>query len=223
MPTTSRSRSAIFRSTFRFSTARHSAVDRLEPLHRRVEDLERRDIVDADERPGPPLAGPQLVEHAVLRHLEHPGREPAPQREVREALEDPDEDLLREVFGERPVADQAQDVVVDREARRRGREARTLARPPAVLSAVRRGRAGGATRRVDCSLFASPIVTGSNGSIPHLLTKSLPVICIGGVEPRAARAPWEPHPRARRRPRRREARGGDDAAAPGWSCARCAG
>ena len=60
------------------------------------------------------LAGAQLVEHAVLRHLEQPGRELRAQREVRQALEDAEEDLLRQVLGERAIAsDEAQHVVED--------------------------------------------------------------------------------------------------------------
>ena len=56
----------------------------------------------------------QLVEHAVLRHLEEPRRELRAEREARQALEDAEEDLLRQVLGERPVADQPQHVVEDR-------------------------------------------------------------------------------------------------------------
>ncbi len=62
----------------------------------------------------PALPGAQLVEHAVLRHLEQPRRELAAQREARQALEDAHEDLLRQILGERPVAGQTQDVVEDR-------------------------------------------------------------------------------------------------------------
>ena len=62
---------------------------------------------------GPALERPQLVEHAVLRHLEQPGREPRAVGEAREALVDAQEDLLRQVLGEVAVADEAQDVVVD--------------------------------------------------------------------------------------------------------------
>ena len=56
----------------------------------------------------------QLVEHAVLRDLEEPRREARPQREARQALEDTEEDLLRQILGEAAVARQPQDVVVDR-------------------------------------------------------------------------------------------------------------
>ena len=60
-----------------------------------------------------PLERPQLVEHAVLRHLEEPGREARAQREAGEPLVDAEEDLLRQILGEVAVADEAQDVVVD--------------------------------------------------------------------------------------------------------------
>ena len=61
----------------------------------------------------PALARAQLVEHAVLRHLEEPGRELRAEREPREPLEDPEEDLLRQILGERPIADEPEDVVED--------------------------------------------------------------------------------------------------------------
>ena len=64
--------------------------------------------------PRPALARAELVEHAVLRHLEEPGRELRAEREPRQALEDAEEDLLRQILGERPVADEPQDVVEDR-------------------------------------------------------------------------------------------------------------
>jgi hypothetical protein len=79
-------------------------VDLLEPLDGRVQHLERGDVVDRDERPRPPLARAQLVEHAVLRHLKEPRRELRPERELRQALEDAEEDLLRQILGERPVS-----------------------------------------------------------------------------------------------------------------------
>ena len=62
---------------------------------------------------GLPLVRPQLVEHAVLRHLEEPRRELAAKRELREALEDAEKDLLREILGERAVVHEPQHVVVD--------------------------------------------------------------------------------------------------------------
>ena len=61
-----------------------------------------------------PLAGAELVEHAVLRHLEEPRRELAAQREARQRLEDPHEDLLRQILRERAIADEPEDVVEDR-------------------------------------------------------------------------------------------------------------
>jgi len=57
---------------------------------------------------------PQLVENAVLRHLEQPGREPRAQREAREPLEDAEEDFLRQVLRERAIPGESKDVVVDR-------------------------------------------------------------------------------------------------------------
>src|SRR5919202_1773965 len=78
-PTTSRSKSAIFKSVLRPSTADHSA-----------DHLERRRIIDRDERSRPAFARTKLVENAVLRHLEEPRRELRPQREPRKALEDAD-------------------------------------------------------------------------------------------------------------------------------------
>ena len=89
-------------------------VDRLEPLERRVDDLERRDVVEIDDRARAALGRAKLVENAVLRHLEQPGRELRAKREARQPLEDAKEDLLRQILGERPVADHAQHVVVDR-------------------------------------------------------------------------------------------------------------
>ena len=113
-PTTSRSSSAILRSGLRSSTARQSGVDRLQLLDRCVEHLQRRDVVDGDEAARPALVRSELVEDAVLRHLEEPRRELAAQGELREALEDAEEDLLREILGERAVVDEPQHVVVDR-------------------------------------------------------------------------------------------------------------
>ena len=114
-PTTSRSRSAIFRSTLSRSTARQTASIVSRRSNGRSSDLERRDVVEIDDGPRTALGRPELVEDAVLRRLEEPGRELRAVREAREALEDTEEDLLREVLGERPVADHAQDIVVDRE------------------------------------------------------------------------------------------------------------
>ena len=56
-----------------------------------------------------------LVEHAVLRHLEEPGGELGAERELRQPLVDAEEDLLRQVLGERAVAaDEPEHVVEDR-------------------------------------------------------------------------------------------------------------
>ena len=68
----------------------------------------------ANDRAGPALERAQLVEHAVLRHLEEPRRESRAEREARKSLENAQEDLLREILGEVPVARQPDDVVVDR-------------------------------------------------------------------------------------------------------------
>ena len=66
------------------------------------------------DRARPALGRAQLVEDAVLRHLEEPGRELRAERETRQPLEDAEEDFLGQILGERAVADHAQDVVVDR-------------------------------------------------------------------------------------------------------------
>ena len=89
-------------------------VDRLGPLERLVDDLERRDVVERDDRARTALERAQLVEHAVLRHLEQPRREPRAVGEPGQPLVDAEEDLLRQVLGEAAVADEAQHVVVDR-------------------------------------------------------------------------------------------------------------
>ena len=49
----------------------------------------------------------------LLRDLEEPRREARPVGEAQEALEDAQEDLLRQVLREAPVTDEPQDVVVD--------------------------------------------------------------------------------------------------------------
>ena len=89
-------------------------VDRLRPLERLVDDLERRDVVQRDDCAWSTLERAQLVEHAVLRDLEEPRREPRAVGESREPLVHPQEDLLRQILGETSVADEAQHVVVDR-------------------------------------------------------------------------------------------------------------
>jgi len=65
------------------------------------------------ERPRTPLARAQLVEHAILRHLEEPGRELRAERELRQSLVDPQEDFLRQVLCERPVAAHEPEHVVE--------------------------------------------------------------------------------------------------------------
>src|SRR5262249_11430315 len=76
--------------------------------------LERRRILDVHDRARPALDRTELVEHAVLRHLEQPRREARAKREARQALEHAQEHLLRQILGEAPVARQPQDVVEDR-------------------------------------------------------------------------------------------------------------
>ena len=55
----------------------------------------------------------QLVEHAVLGHLEEPGRELRAERELRQALVDPQEDLLRQILGEGAVSAHEPEHVVE--------------------------------------------------------------------------------------------------------------
>ena len=89
-------------------------VDRLRALGGRVHDLERWNVLERNHGAGPALERAQLVEHAVLRHLEEPGREPRAERESRKSLENTQEDLLGEILGEVSVARQPDDVVEDR-------------------------------------------------------------------------------------------------------------
>ena len=96
------------------STARQSASIVSARSNGASSDLERRDVVDVDDAARTALERAELVEHPVLRHLEEPRREARPQREPGQALVDAEEDLLRQILGQRPVADEAQDVVVDR-------------------------------------------------------------------------------------------------------------
>jgi hypothetical protein len=63
--------------------------------------------------PRPALTRTELVEDPVLRHLEEPGRELRAEGELREPLEDAEEDLLCQVLGQRAVAHEPQDIVVD--------------------------------------------------------------------------------------------------------------
>ena len=88
-------------------------VDRLDALERRVDHLERRDVLDVHNRARPALERAQLVEDAVLRHLEEPRREAAAEREARQPLVDAEEDLLRQILREGAVADEPKHVVVD--------------------------------------------------------------------------------------------------------------
>src|SRR5262245_60028437 len=89
-------------------------IDRLGALGGRVDDLERRRVLDVHDRTWPPLERTELVEHAVLRHLEQPRREPGAEREARQTLEHAEEDLLGQILGETAITGQSQDVVVDR-------------------------------------------------------------------------------------------------------------
>src|SRR5262249_42952170 len=89
-------------------------VDRLRALGRSVDDLERRDGLDVHDGAWAALQRAQLVEGPVLRHLEEPGGEAGAEREAREALVDPEEDLLSQILRERPVAGEPEDVVEDR-------------------------------------------------------------------------------------------------------------
>ena len=90
------------------------SVDRLEPLERSVEHFECRHVVEVDGRARPAFDCTELVEHAVLRHLEEPRRELRPQREAWQSLVHAQEDLLREVLREGPVAHQPENVVEHR-------------------------------------------------------------------------------------------------------------
>ncbi len=60
-------------------------VDCLGALSRRVDDLERGNVLELDDSPRTALDGAKLVEHPVLRHLEEPGRKARAQRKSREA------------------------------------------------------------------------------------------------------------------------------------------
>ena len=89
-------------------------VDRLGPLVGGVVDLERGRVLDRHQRARPALERAELVEHAVLRHLEHPGREARAERELRQPLVDAEEDLLGQILGEGAVADEPEHVVEHR-------------------------------------------------------------------------------------------------------------
>jgi len=94
-------------TTWLFQVTKNRVLDELRATERRP-----RAVVDLDDIP--PLERPQLVEDAVLRHLEEPGREPAPERKVRQPLIDADEDFLRQILCERSVTDEPKHVVEDR-------------------------------------------------------------------------------------------------------------
>ena len=70
-PTTSRSRSAIFRSTFSSPTERQT-VDRFHALKRGVQHPEWRDVLERDEVLRAAPTRTEFAEDAVLRHLEEP-------------------------------------------------------------------------------------------------------------------------------------------------------
>src|ERR1700730_65098 len=89
-------------------------LDRLQALDRLIDHLEVRRVLDRDNALRAPLLGAELVEHPVLRHLEEPRSELAAQRETRERLGHPHENLLRQILRERTVADDPVDVVEDR-------------------------------------------------------------------------------------------------------------
>ena len=89
-------------------------VDRLRTLGRCVDHLEWRHVVEVHDGARTTLDRTQLVEDAVLRDLEQPRREPRAEREARKTLEHPQEDLLRQILGEAPVARQPKDVVEHR-------------------------------------------------------------------------------------------------------------
>ena len=94
-------------TTWLFQVTKNRVLDELRAT-------ERRHVLERHDRTRPALDGPQLVEDAVLRHLEEPRRELGAEREPREALEDAQEDLLGQILGERTVAHHPQHVVVDR-------------------------------------------------------------------------------------------------------------
>jgi hypothetical protein len=89
-------------------------IDRLGLLTGLLDGGESRQVLKRAGRLGAPLAGAQLVEHAVLGHLEKPACELAAKREARQRVVDAHEDLLGEVLGERVVAGEPEDVVVHR-------------------------------------------------------------------------------------------------------------
>ena len=85
-------------------------IDQLDTLRRRIDRLELGRVVER-VRLWPPILRAQLVEDAVLRNLEEPRREPAAQRERRQAVIHPNEDFLRQVLGQSALANHAQHIV----------------------------------------------------------------------------------------------------------------
>ncbi len=150
-------------------------VDRLELLDGCVEHLQRRDLVDGHEAARPALVRPELVEDAVLRHLEEPRRELAAQGELRQALEDAEEDLLREILGERAVVDEPQHVVVDRRLVRPDDDREGSLVTPLSFAEDRQIRL---RKRQDCVSIApcSSRTDAAEGRNYGVLTRDLPVI-----------------------------------------------
>ena len=137
-----------------------------------------RRVVERDRRQRPALLRAQLVEHAVLRHLEEPRRELAAEREPRQPLEDAQEHLLRQVLRERLVAvRQPQDVVVDRRlVRAEDDRERTLVTP---LGLPEDGQIWLWERQESRSI--APF--SADSIAPYVrFTRSSPVISSGGVD-----------------------------------------
>src|SRR5215472_17595740 len=61
----------------------------------------------------PTITRPDLIQHPVLRHLEQPRRELAPERERRQCLKDTQKDLLRNVLRQGSISEQPEHVVED--------------------------------------------------------------------------------------------------------------
>ena len=104
-------------TTWLFQVTKNRVLDELRAVERRprsVVQIENAPHLEVDDGARAALDSPQLVEHAVLRHLEEPGRELRPEREARQSLVDAEEYLLRQILGERPVADEPHHVVEDR-------------------------------------------------------------------------------------------------------------
>jgi len=125
----------------------------------------------------PTLAAPRKTRRArdSSSPWKSPGRELAAEGETRQRLEDPDEDLLREVLGEGAVTRQPVDVVVDRASRTRAGSGRRRARHPRC---ARRRTSGSGCSSDTCPQNIPELVRkltndGSGES------KSLPVIAAG--------------------------------------------